>query len=628
MAYLSDVDLATLHKSRLEERVQYRLSSPWTRDSELNHRDRSSAASAMFGDRATANCTQSQSASSGGRSTNNTIAATGHRTASDIVNNNTTVRAMEEESAVMASQVLERTLQPSSARGSYSDQKSSWMDQAQPDHHQRSGAVSMVHQQQHALNGHVIRPRIRSSNSMSSSSTTGSCSSSSTPSYLQHHHQHHHLHHQGSGSNASSSIKHVEWSDDDHLHDDGYFSSDTRRRRSGTWPRTRSLNAPSPFQQFGPCGRIMKNSAMVMQIQDPASQRLTWYKPPLAVLVIKKVRDSKVLQPFVELVEWLIHEKHMVVWVEAAILDDALLTGDKRFTKLQDKLITFKDGRDDLTDKIDFIICLGGDGTLLYASLLFQKSVPPVMAFHLGSLGFLTPFQFDNFQEQVTNVLEGHAALTLRSRLRCIIVRKDKTEQEISTFKSSQDPSTNILVLNEVVIDRGLSSYLSNIDLFLDGKHITSVQGDGLIVSTPTGSTAYSAAAGASMIHPSVPAILVTPICPHSLSFRPIVLPAGVELKIAISPDSRNSSWVSFDGRNRQELLHGDSLHVTTSIYPVPSICAQDQIADWFDSLAECLHWNVRKRQKCLDELSDLTGSGTEDSAIEDIVRGMENLEN
>ena len=145
-------------------------------------------------------------------------------------------------------------------------------------------------------------------------------------------------------------------------------------------------------------------------------------------------------------------------------------------------------------------------------------------------------------------------------------------------------------------------------------------------MSTPTGSTAYSAAAGASMIHPSVPAILVTPICPHSLSFRPIVLPAGVELKIAISPDSRNSSWVSFDGRNRQELLHGDSLHVTTSIYPVPSICSQDQIADWFDSLAECLHWNVRKRQKCLDELSDLTGSGAEDT-IESLERGMENLE-
>ena len=153
---------------------------------------------------------------------------------------------------------------------------------------------------------------------------------------------------------------------------------------------------------------------------------------------------------------------------------------------------------------------------------------------------------------------------------------------------ANQRALTNLLVLNEVVIDRGPSPYLSNIDLYLDGKLITSVQGDGLIVSTPTGSTAYAVAAGASMIHPSVPAIMVTPICPHSLSFRPIVVPAGVELKvnkksgipknllnypsgkitmklllhlpfqISVSPDSRNTAWVSFDGRNRQELIHGD----------------------------------------------------------------------
>ncbi|XP_073977560.1 NAD kinase-like isoform X8 [Rhodnius prolixus] len=287
--------------------------------------------------------------------------------------------------------------------------------------------------------------------------------------------------------------------------------------------RTRSLNAPSPVPQFGPCGRILKNPAMVITIQDPASQRLTWYKPPLTVLVIKKVRDVSVLQPFVQLVHWLIQEKQMVVFVEQSVMEDPLLLGNGDFGNIKEKLMTFRDGKDDLTDKIDFIICLGGDGTLLYASLLFQQSVPPVMAFHLGSLGFLTPFQFDNFQEQVTNVLEGHAALTLRSRLRCIIVRKNE--------ESAKKPPTNLLVLNEVVVDRGPSPYLSNIDLFLDGKHITSVQGDGLIVSTPTGSTAYAVAAGASMIHPSVPAIMVTPICPHSLSFRPIVVPAGVELK-------------------------------------------------------------------------------------------------
>lgn len=92
------------------------------------------------------------------------------------------------------------------------------------------------------------------------------------------------------------------------------------------------------------------------------------------------------------------------------------------------------------------------------------------MAFHLGSLGFLTPFEFANFQEQVTSVLEGHAALTLRSRLRCLIVRQEEG-------KAPSKAPTSLLVLNEVVIDRGPSPYLSNIDLFLDGKHITSVQG-------------------------------------------------------------------------------------------------------------------------------------------------------
>lgn len=177
----------------------------------------------------------------------------------------------------------------------------------------------------------------------------------------------------------------------------------------------------------------------------------------------------------------------MLVFVEAAVMDDPLLDTSAGFRTVKEKLMTFRDGKDDLTDKIDFIVCLGGDGTLLYASLLFQQSVPPVMAFHLGSLGFLTPFEFDNFQEQVTNVLEGHAALTLRSRLRCIILRKDHHSVEgdnghaeggAKVHGNSKVP-TNLLVLNEVVIDRGPSPYLSNIDLFLDGKHITSVQGDG-----------------------------------------------------------------------------------------------------------------------------------------------------
>lgn len=121
--------------------------------------------------------------------------------------------------------------------------------------------------------------------------------------------------------------------------------------------------------------------------------------------------------------------------------------------------------------------------------------------------------------------------MTLRSRLRCLVSKKGDEELQV---ESDQTPANCYLVLNEVVVDRGPHAYLSNIELFIDSKFITSVQGDGLIVSTPTGSTAYAVAAGASMIHPSVPAIMVTPICPHSLSFRPIVVPAGVELKVRV----------------------------------------------------------------------------------------------
>ena len=131
--------------------------------------------------------------------------------------------------------------------------------------------------------------------------------------------------------------------------------------------------------------------------------------------------------------------------------------------------MTFNEQKDDLTDKIDFVVCLGGDGTLLYASSLFQQSAPPLMAFHLGSLGFLAPFKFEDFASQVTQVLEGQPALTLRSRLKCVLMKKEEEEKNL-------EPSTNQLVLNEVLIDRGHSPTLTNIDLYLGERFITSVQ--------------------------------------------------------------------------------------------------------------------------------------------------------
>uniref|UniRef100_UPI00398E86A9 NAD kinase b n=1 Tax=Pristiophorus japonicus TaxID=55135 RepID=UPI00398E86A9 len=379
------------------------------------------------------------------------------------------------------------------------------------------------------------------------------------------------------------------------------------------------LHGPSPDTHFGPKASILQNSTSIMHIQDPTSQRVTWDKPPTNVLVIKKVKDEALLEPFKELCTFLVEEKHLVVFVEKKVVDDAALAKDAAFEPIRQQLSTFREGYDELSGCIDLIICLGGDGTLLYASSLFQTSVPPVMAFHLGSLGFLTPFKFESYRTEVTNVIEGDARIILRSRLKVKVVKDlkaDEVERQYQVEDNGLVPQSHIdnearktfmqvHVLNEVVVDRGPSSYLSNVDLYLDGRLITSVQGDGVIVSTPTGSTAYAAAAGASMMHPNVPAIMITPICPHSLSFRPIVVPAGMELKIMLSPDTRNAAWVSFDGRRRQEIQHNDSITITTSCYPVPSICCHDLVYDWFESLAECLHWNVRKKQSRFEEITD-----------------------
>lgn len=373
--------------------------------------------------------------------------------------------------------------------------------------------------------------------------------------------------------------------------------------------RTQWLHGPSPVTTFGPKACMLQNPQAVMHIQDPASQRLTWNKPPQSVLVIKKIRDLSLLQPFKELCTFLTEVKNMLVYVEKKVLEDPSISADENFRAITKKFCTFREDLDDISNRVDFIICLGGDGTLLYASSLFQESVPPVIAFHLGSLGFLTPFKFDTYQSQLTQIIEGNAAIVLRSRLQVRVTKGSGEKNNGVILTNGEVESARrteaYQVLNEVVVDRGPSSYLSNVDLFLDGHLITTVQGDGVIVSTPTGSTAYAVAAGASMIHPNVPAIMITPICPHSLSFRPIVVPAGVQLKIMLSCDARHTAWVSFDGRKRQEICHGDSISITTSCFPVPSICFRDPVNDWFESLAQCLHWNVRKRQHYLSSEED-----------------------
>lgn len=221
----------------------------------------------------------------------------------------------------------------------------------------------------------------------------------------------------------------------------------------------------------------------------------------------------------------------------------------------------------------------------------------------------------------------GNVPILVRSRLKCRFEKSIETilKNSINSIATSNGQKTQTneteddglplewLSLNEVVIGRGQSSFLTNLDLYINDYLITTVQGDGLIISTPTGSTAYAMAAGASMCHPSVPSIIIAPICPHSLSFRPIVVPAGVELKIQLSTDARNTASFSVDGRATHELKRGYQICITTSEYPLPSICRNGQLNDWFEGLATCLHWNQRQKQLPLNScyLTNLSNSGS-----------------
>ncbi|KAK1229172.1 hypothetical protein PQX77_007744 [Marasmius sp. AFHP31] len=291
----------------------------------------------------------------------------------------------------------------------------------------------------------------------------------------------------------------------------------------------------------------------------------------------------------------------------------------------------------------DFVVTLGGDGTVLFTSWLFQRVVPPVLPFALGSLGFLTNFDFADHQAVMDSALDSGIRVNLRMRFTCTVyravhvtdskrkaVKKGETgeimmkniekggwealeggwsggpvapesgkvskDKEIMCFTTRA--AETFEVLNDLVVDRGPSPYVSLLELFGDEHHMTTVQADGLTVSTPTGSTAYSLSAGGSLVHPEIPSLLITPICPHTLSFRPMLLPDSMELRICVPFNSRSTAWASFDGRGRVELRQGDHIKVTASKYPFPTVCADKQSTDWFHAISRTLKWNERERQK------------------------------
>ena len=347
--------------------------------------------------------------------------------------------------------------------------------------------------------------------------------------------------------------------------------------------------------------RLMQTATGVREVSKQL-QRRPIKRAVRNVMIVTKARDNHLVTLTRELAEWLLCTPRYGNDFGVNVYVDAKLKKSKRFdsealvaknpTRFSNMLRFWTpDMCWTSPEKFDLVLTLGGDGTVLFTSWLFQRIVPPILSFSLGSLGFLTSFQFEQYKEHLNRVMgDSGMRVSLRMRFTCTVYRRAGPNSN-ETVEGEQ-----FEVLNELVIDRGPSSYISNLELYGDDNLLTVVQADGCIFSTPTGSTAYSLSAGGSLIHPDIPAILLTPICPHTLSFRPMLLNDTMALKVAVPRHSRAIAYCSFDGKGRVELRQGDHVTIAASQYPFPTVLSRD--TEWFDSISRTLRWNNRGAQQ------------------------------
>lgn len=371
--------------------------------------------------------------------------------------------------------------------------------------------------------------------------------------------------------------------------------------------------------------RLMQTATSVREISKQL-QRRSIKRAVRSVLIVTKARDNSLVYLTRELTEWLLKTPRYNSNLGVTVYVDAKLRTSKRFNAAS--LLASNPGYEHMLkywtpdlcrespEKFDLVLTLGGDGTVLFTSCLFQRIVPPILSFSLGSLGFLTNFEFSSYETHLNRVMGDQGMrVNLRMRFTCTIYRaanRSRASQPPKNPKISAPDSQNedrdssaintdcikgeqFEVLNELVIDRGPSPYVSNLELYGDNELLTVVQADGCIISTPTGSTAYSLSAGGPLTHPSIPGILLTPICPHTLSFRPMVLSDTLLLRICLPRNSRSTAYASFDGKGRVELRRGDCVQVEAGRYPFPTVVGEGGTGgEWFESVRRALRWNNR----------------------------------
>jgi NAD+ kinase len=226
---------------------------------------------------------------------------------------------------------------------------------------------------------------------------------------------------------------------------------------------------------------------------------------------------------------------------------------------------------------LHFVIVLGGDGTLLSAARSVSQAGIPVLGVNLGSLGFLTEVPLADLYPTLESIEQGCCNVEARSMVHCEVLRK-------GACVASYD------ALNDVVVGKGTIARLNHCDVSIDGVFVSSYQADSLIVSTPTGSTAYSLAAGGPILMPSVDAFVVTPVSEHSLTHRPLVVRDAAEIEILVKTGDEEA-YLSIDGQIGMPVFDGDRVRCRKSQHQVKLLHTQ---GTFFDVLRTKLKWGQR----------------------------------
>lgn len=233
---------------------------------------------------------------------------------------------------------------------------------------------------------------------------------------------------------------------------------------------------------------------------------------------------------------------------------------------------------EDIPSQVDLIIVLGGDGTLISVARLVGAAAVPIVGVNLGQLGFLTEITREELPEMLDRLIAGDYRVSERMMIDTFIHREDKVVGKYT-------------VLNDAVINKGALARIIDLETYVDGRHLSTYKADGLIVSTPTGSTGYSLAAGGPIIYPEINSLLITPICPHMLTNRPIVIwsRSKIEIEVKFQDDV---VFFTADGQVGHRLLPGDRVEIRRSELRTHLVSSPTR--EYFQILRTKLSWGER----------------------------------